>query len=377
MSNRLGGLQGTAYTGTNANQPPNYNFEDRPPTRYDFRSLGDLWLDRSTGDLYYLASLDGDAQSKGEIAHWVLMGSFQGDLQNLTTQDAVVVHPQAGTINVVGDGISITTTGDDVTGTVTISAVGGAILDTIVTNAGIINPVPETIGILGGANIATRASGSNVFIDLIPDVVIPTAGSLTLENPAYAEGVVQTDANGTLFADNGQDGQFILGGGTTGVAPQWVYLTTNTPAELVITSGVNLGVPFLNIDFGGTAASAFRTDSGAGNDAVPSAGRIDILGTANQITTSSPGGAPGRTVTVSLATDIVLSPLGTLTVPSLVGPGFVRVSAGGLMSVLGDSNTNGQILIASNAGIPAWANLTSTGGSVTITNGPNSINLVS
>lgn len=376
MSNRLGGFQGTAYTGTNANQPPNVNFEDRAPTRYDFRSLGDLWLDLSTGDYYYLASLDGDTQSKGEIAHWVLIGSFLGDLQNLTTQDAVVVHPQAGTINVVGDGVSITTTGNDVTGTVTISAIGGAILDTIVSNAGIINPVPSTIGILGGANMTTRVSGTNLFMDLIPDVVIPTAGSLTLEDPTYAQGVVQTDVNGTLFADNGPQGTFLIGGNGAGQPPKWGTITTNTPTELVITDGyTGGGDPYINIDFGGTAAASFRTDSGAGNDAVPSAGRVDILGTANQIATSSPGGAPGRTVTVGLATNVTVP--GTLTVPNLVGPGFVRASAGGLMSVLSDSVNNGYVIISSAVGAPAWAALTSTGGSVTITRGPNTINLES
>ena len=46
MSNRLGGKQGTAYLGTNANQPPNWTFNDSDPTQYNTHnvSLGDLWL---------------------------------------------------------------------------------------------------------------------------------------------------------------------------------------------------------------------------------------------------------------------------------------------------------------------------------------------
>ncbi len=45
MSNRLGGKQGTAYTGTNADSPPNVWYRDRPPTQYDWQnySLMDLW----------------------------------------------------------------------------------------------------------------------------------------------------------------------------------------------------------------------------------------------------------------------------------------------------------------------------------------------
>jgi hypothetical protein len=45
MSNRLGGKQGTAYMGTNANQPPNMHFMDRPPTAFDISAETVRYMD--------------------------------------------------------------------------------------------------------------------------------------------------------------------------------------------------------------------------------------------------------------------------------------------------------------------------------------------
>ena len=61
MSNRLGGKQGTAYLGTNANQPPNWVFSDRDPNQYDINnvSLGDMWLNQNSEDVWILVSLAG------------------------------------------------------------------------------------------------------------------------------------------------------------------------------------------------------------------------------------------------------------------------------------------------------------------------------
>jgi hypothetical protein len=71
-------------------------------------------------------------------------------------------------------------------------------------------PAIDVINIVGGPNIATSAvpaDGNNVIIGLIP-----LTGS----------GVVQTDPAGILFADNGANGQLLIGGGA---APTWANLT--------------------------------------------------------------------------------------------------------------------------------------------------------
>ncbi len=63
---------------------------------------------------------------------------------------------------------------------------------------------------------------------------------------------------------------------------------------------------------------------------------------------------------------------GTITASALTA-GVVQTSGAG---TFGSSKGNdGQILIASTAGVPAWANITSTGGTCVVTDGPNTINI--
>lgn len=58
---------------------------------------------------------------------------------------------------------------------------------------------------------------------------------------------------------------------------------------------------------------------------------------------------------------------------SALGEGVVQSSAAGVLS--SSDGTDGELLIASTAGVPAWANIISGDGSVVITNGANSIDL--
>lgn len=63
---------------------------------------------------------------------------------------------------------------------------------------------------------------------------------------------------------------------------------------------------------------------------------------------------------------------GTITASALTA-GVVQTSGAG---TFGSSKGNdGQILVSSSAGVPAWANITSTGGTCVITDGPNTINI--
>ena len=95
MSNRLGGKQGTAYGGTNADQPPNWWFEKRDPNMYDTKnySLGDLWLNKITKIPWVLVSLKGNDTSKGELATWVPFTGPHGDLTTLSDDNDVLVFP--------------------------------------------------------------------------------------------------------------------------------------------------------------------------------------------------------------------------------------------------------------------------------------------
>lgn len=122
MSNRLGGLQGTAYIGTNANQPPNWSFESRDPNQYDTNySLGDLWLNTTNQNVWVLVSLAGNNVSKGQIAKWVeFVSGGHGDLVSLTGNNAVPVFGDPNNnVNVVGQTNQIVITGTPINNTLT------------------------------------------------------------------------------------------------------------------------------------------------------------------------------------------------------------------------------------------------------------------
>ena len=108
-------------------------------------------------------------------------------------------------------------------------------------------------------------------------------------------------------------------------------------------------------------ADSFPTDSGT---AVPSAGALTVHGGANINTSGA-----GSTVTVNLDNNVTIG--ASLTLP--VNPGVLQASNAGLVS--GSRGTNGQLLIGNTGINPAWANITSTDGSVVVTNGAGTINL--
>ena len=129
MSNRLGGKQGTAYTGTNANQPPNWTFENHDPNQYNTQnvSLGDLWLNQTNQNVWMLVSLKRQVTGPGSIATWVKLESGGiSALDELTGNTGGPITPDNNAnINIVGDGIGITITGNPATNTLTASLVGG------------------------------------------------------------------------------------------------------------------------------------------------------------------------------------------------------------------------------------------------------------
>ena len=156
MSNRLGGKQGTAYLGTNAIQPPDYTFTDRDPTIYDVNnvSLGDLWLNQSSNNLFALVSLARSVEGPGSVAKWAKLetsGSSTGSINTITGSDNIVVGPNtAANINIVSGIDGLTFNGNASTNTLTLNSDTGYIVESITgNNGGPILPVNGTIHIVG------------------------------------------------------------------------------------------------------------------------------------------------------------------------------------------------------------------------------------
>jgi len=142
-----------------------------------------------------------------------------------------------------------------------------------------------------------------------------------------------------------------------------------------------------------TYASQFVTDSGT---AIPASHILNILGTAAQGISSS---GTGNTVTLTIA-DSTTSQKGVVELATNaetitgsdttrpVVPASLEAKLGALTansipygagtgSAISWSSalTDGQLMIGATGAAPAPANITSTGGTITITNGPNSINI--
>lgn len=162
---------------------------------------------------------------------------------------------------------------------------------------------------------------------------ITNSGTATSNNQTVnisGDGNIETVGSGntvTIRLTNGTDGQVLIGGGTQ---PEWRNITSND-STVIITNGPN------SIDLaasgGGTSSGAntFITDSGT---ATAFNQEINFFG---------------------------ISPIATEATGNAI---FTSLQNG----------TDGQVLIGGGSG-PEWHNLTSTGGTVAITNGPNSINL--
>jgi hypothetical protein len=165
MSNKLGGKQGTAYLGTNANQPPNWVFAVKDPTQYDVNNvtLGDLWLNQTNGNVWVLVSLKGIPGSHGSLATWAQIESGGvSSVNSLTGNTGGTINPDSGgNINVVGDGVGITIAGNAGTHTLTASLVGGGSAATsFPTDSGTAAPISGVLNIKAGTSL--RNAGSSV-----------------------------------------------------------------------------------------------------------------------------------------------------------------------------------------------------------------------
>ncbi len=152
------------------------------------------------------------------------------------------------------------------------------------------------------------------------------------------------------------------------------WLNTDTREAWILVSLAGNRATWVQFTGGTGSLIDLTGDTGT---AVPTGGSIKIAGGLN-INTA----AAASTVTVNL--DTTLTGLTSLTTDNLVvttsetfsnlGRGVVQSSNTGVLSA--SEGTNGQVLISSSTGAPAWANITA-GSNITITNGANSIEIAS
>ncbi len=239
----------------------------------------------------------------------------------------------------------------------------------------------------GTATWTQIASSTGTLLDLDADSGNATPSLGTIDIAGGTE--ITTSATGstvTVGVTNGSNGQVMIGGGADAA---WANLASSG-GSVTITNTAN----GINLEAAGVAAlTSLDSDSGT---ATPVAGVITIAGGTN-ITTA------GAAATLTINLDASPSVAGSLTSGTTIASGTtitcgtgLTVSAGGIDStgtttlqdlgdgvvlssaagVLSDSaGNNGQVLLGSTGSTPAWASITSSAGTVALTEGANTLNL--
>lgn len=193
-------------------------------------------------------------------------------------------------------------------------ATGTGALDQLTSNAGVALPAAGNINVVGGGatNISTSAAGSTLTVAVI-------------SSPSFA--------------------------GTTTVATGLTATTGN-----IVASAGNINATLGSMSAGTTITAGTGITSTTGNISA-TAGQVNA-GTSVNATTSV-----GAGTTVTAGTGLTVS---TFT------EGVVQSNGAGVFS--SSKGTDGQLLISSTAGAPAWANI-SAGANITITNAANAITI--
>ena len=265
MSNRLGGKQGTAYTGTNAVQPPNWTFNDRDPNQYDVQnvSLGDLWLNQTNENVWVLVSLAGDMMSKGSLATWTKIDNAggTGKVDTLTGDTGGAIDPDINSnINLVSGIVGFTFDGNAGTNTITLNSTGGSgdVVQTVVTDAGTAAPVLGVINLISdvavlnaGSSVLFAAAADTILFDVTDDnfntIIGKGSGNLTITGTGnsvfgYNSGVALTSGANNLIIGGAtgsqlNDGNYntIIGSGAGN------SYTSNESSNVLINSGGDTG----------------------------------------------------------------------------------------------------------------------------------------
>ena len=191
-----------------------------PPTEsfLDF-NVPTIWVDTASESAYILVS-----KALG-VADWVFIGGTPGNVIGLTSNSGGQVMPNAGNINIVGDGVTITGVGNPADSTITLSVIGG-VATTYTANSGTASPSAGNLNILGGTGITTAGSGSTITVNLTTPVTVPLGGT----------GQTSFTQNGVILGNNTSalsetaaptQGEVLTASGTTPVFSRTVTGTGN------------------------------------------------------------------------------------------------------------------------------------------------------
>lgn len=214
----------------------------------------------------------------------------------------------------------------------------------------------NVLQVLGGTNISTVGTSDVLTINLDDDISI--GGNLTITS--LSPGVAIVDSTGQLTTSDGTKGEILIASDSG--LPAWAELDSSD-GSIDFTFGDN-SIDMRALGGGGAGGiDELVTDFGS---ATPTAGVVNVLGGTNTNTDAS-----GDTLFINLDDDVTLA--GNLTLSSLTEGVLISDNSGVISSTTGN---DGELLIGATGAAPTWNTLASSDGSITITNGANSIDLL-
>lgn len=312
-------------------------------------------------------------------------GGGGGPLNTLKGNSGGFVGPDGGgNINVIGDGTTITVVGNPGTNTLTIELEGSVALFFTADDTNVAAPVGGNLNVFGSININTTAPGSadTIRINLNDSILLPATtdanhGVIALGTDLTNDRFIHNFGSLNTFIGQSSGNFTLTGTSNTGIG--FLSFTSCTSGSLNTAIGpdtlIQLTTGDQNVSIGATAGSSITT--GSNNIFVGSSSGTNVITGSNNILIDNLGAA--------LDADNDVIRIGTLgTQLNTYIAGIYNTAFGATNQVvfidnqgkLGSSKGNdGQIITGSTAGSPNWANITSLDSTVTITNGPNSIDL--
>lgn len=237
----------------------------RDPTTFDLSGpsgqqfqVTQRWVNSVTDAEWFLlnfSTLSGYYQ-----ANWVKIAAGVATTETLTGNTGGPVPPTGNNINVIGDGTTITVAGNPGTSTLTISAVGGGVLEKLTGDSGSATPTAGNINIYG--NTAPAATGltfsgaaSTLALGGTLNVSHGGTGATTLTgvltgngtSPVTASPVTQftvllggASNSVTNVSGTGTAGQILVSNGA-GVAPTWQNSGTKTFSSITVQTFTTTG----------------------------------------------------------------------------------------------------------------------------------------
>jgi len=406
------------------NQNPINIISHRNPTTVDKAQLGTLWINESNNTFYTLTSIVNNS------ANWESSGIGNG-----TNGQVLIGGGTAPVWNNItaGSGVTITNGVNSIT-----IAASGSLATTLNADTGSATFASGAATIAGGSNISTSATSHTLTVSLVasPSVsgsltaatgLVALAGGVvttgTNQFKSLGAGVMQTSGNGTISSTSGTNGQILIGS-SPGV-PSWSTITAG--ANVTITNGANSITIAAAGGSGGTVSqlagnTGVAGPDGGGNVNVVGSGNITVTGDNSHTLTATLTGTTNHAVQVGTSGGALSSlSVGTdgqvLLGASGGNPSFVTPTAGsglvvtansttlsyalsapvsianggtdatsfahtdgavyfdGTRLVAASAGTNGQVFLGATGAAPAFATLTSSGGTLTYTTGANSLNI--